>query len=167
MTTAWTTSEIEISQTARGLRARIIINAATYQHGGENNWIFKWRCGQRIVSATRARTVTWEETIFHSEASSNFPSRSPETDRFSFQPALISDWIRSLMQRHGCDRYYRNVGLRGTVSKKTGYSNFSPEAINSVNPSFRDVHPLPLIPAFIPAREFSARCSNRRVNCVA
>jgi len=60
VTTAWTTSEIEISRTAASrLRARIIINAATYRHGrerkrekegeGGNNWIVE--CG--AVSAPR------------------------------------------------------------------------------------------------------------------
>lgn len=41
MTTAWTTSEIEISRTVPGYSARIIINATTYRHSGENNWIVK------------------------------------------------------------------------------------------------------------------------------
>jgi len=60
VTTAWTTSEIEISRTAASrLRARIIINAATYRHERErkrekegergNNWIVE--CG--AVSAPR------------------------------------------------------------------------------------------------------------------
>lgn len=88
----------------------------------------------------------------------------PRLGSFPFL-ALIFNWIQSLMRRHHA-RYTTEThqGVPGTVSKKTGYSDFSPEAINSPRSS-RSIHPLPLIPTFIPRGSFP-RYSNRRVNCI-